>query len=335
MENKNTSISFDCISKHRSVLMGLAIIGILIFHYTEDCVNYAYNLNSLVVSYKKYVGSSGVDVFLFLSGLGLYYSYTKNPNKWDFYKKRFLRLMIPYFLVAIPSWFYKDFIYTNLGVVQFVKDVLFISFFDGGEIWFWYILFMLICYLLFPYVYDYIDSPGSKNKMGNIFVFVTVVGIMLQLYNPTFFARANIALLRFPAFFLGCFVGKASYKKKPMKMEYYLLCILALIVLPLVNTSGLFLNRYLWGAGGIAAFVLIAVGLEVLERKNVKLTIIKKIVEWFGKYSLELYLTHVAVRYIMQWNNLPTYRVRYECVLLILSILASIVLKKLTNIITR
>lgn len=335
MKNQNNAISFNCISKHRAILMGLAIISILFFHFTEDCVNNSYNLYPFITLYKNNVGSCGVDIFLFLSGLGLYYSFKKNPELNTFYKKRFLRILLPYFLVATPAWFVKDILLFDLGVKQFLKDVFFLSFFESGAIWFWYILMMGICYLIFPYVFEYIDSPGSKAKMANIFIFITVIAMLLQLYNVDFFNKINIALLRFPAFFAGCFIGKASYDNKKISIDCYVLIILSILILPLKNNSGVLLYRYILGLFGIASFILIAIILELLSSRNIKLAFLQKIIEWFGNYSLELYLTHVALRAIMAWVNLPTYRVRYELLLIALSILFSIVVKRLTNFIVK
>lgn len=330
---KKEKISFACISKYRTFLMGLAILSILVFHYTEDCVNNSHNLNTLIVNYKNYIGSGGVDVFLFLSGFGLYYSFKKKPDKKFFWKKRFWKILVPYFLVAIPAWGIKDILIFKLGFKQFIKDVLFISFFEDGNIWFWYILMIVVCYLIFPYIFEFIDGENSNNKMINIFVFITVIAIMLQLYNADFFNKINIALLRFPAFFAGCFIGKASYKSKAITIEMYILLILSFFLLLLKNTSGILLVRYIVGLFNIVCFILFAVLLEILSRKNIKLNGLRKIVEWFGDYSLELYLTHVAIRAIMLWLGFPTYRIRYECLLIVLSIVASVILKKMTTFI--
>ena len=129
MKDKQSTFSFQIISKYRTVLMGLAILSIIFFHYTEDCVTYEYNLRFFIRAYKQYVGSCGVDVFLFLSGLGVYYSFKKRPDKKIFYKKRFMRVLVPYFIIAIPAWSVKDMLFLRTGVLQVVKDIFFISFY--------------------------------------------------------------------------------------------------------------------------------------------------------------------------------------------------------------
>ena len=329
--NKTTNLSFSIISKYRSFLMGLSILSIIFFHYTEDCVINSYNLKPLITYYKTYIGSCGVDIFLFLSGVGLYYSFKKKPDISSFFKKRFSRILIPYALVALPAWFIKDFLIDHSGAVQFLKDFLFITFFENGSKWFWYILMISVCYIIFPYLFDYIDSGNSISKMINIFTFITVVAMIFNLYSADFFSKTNIALLRFPAFFLGCFIGKASYNNEKIPKEASIVPILAILLLPLRKTSKTLLSRYILGLFGITLFVCIAIFMELLNRKTTKTIPLQKLVEWFGKYSLELYLTHVALRDILNFINIPTYRIRHYCLLIILSLIYSIIIKFLTN----
>lgn len=329
----DNQLSFNCISKHRGVLMGLTIISILIFHFTEDCVNNDYNLFSWVVNYKTYVGSCGVDIFLFLSGFGLYYSYKKNPDRKNFYQKRLIRILIPYALVALPSWIILDTILTNAGLKQALRDFLFLSFFTDGTKWFWYILLILICYFLYPYMFEYIDNEeNDKIKMLHIFVFISMLDVLLQLYNPTLFSRIEIALTRFPAFFAGCLIGKASYQNKKIGSGTILVCILPFLLLFFKETSKSVLSRYLLGAAGIVTALFIAMTLELPAAKKLRCTLLKNVVEWFGNYSLELYLIHVAVRKIMNLKDLPTHRIRYYILMLVISIILSLIVKKLSNL---
>lgn len=316
--------------------MGLAILSILIFHFTEDCVNAGYNLIWPVVTFKKYIGSSGVDVFLFLSGLGLYYSFKKTPDQKNFYKKRLSRILIPYFIVALPSWIIYDVFIAHTGVLQVFKDVFFVSFFTENVIWFWYILLMAICYLVYPYLFAYIEQDDrDKVKMLQIFTLITLVAVLFALYNPSFYGRIEIALTRFPVFFAGALIGKASYQDKKISFGSLGVLLFSLLAILLRTTSKGLLSRYIVGIYAIAIFVLTAIVLEVFARRGLKCNFLKKILEWLGSYSLELYLTHVALRRIMLGIGLPTYRVRYYALLMAMSLALSLVVKKLTSWITK
>lgn len=334
--NKQIKLSFNVLSKYRTLLMGLTIISIIIFHYTEDCVKNSYNLKPIIVNYKTYIGSCGVDIFLFLSGLGLYYSFKKNPNIKQFFKKRFSKILIPYLIISIPAWYIKDILLLKTSWIQYFKDVLFISFFESGYKWFWYILMIMICYLIFPYIFTFIDGHRNFIKMICILIVITLLGKSLQLYYPALFKNVNIALLRFPAFFLGCFIGKKSYHNNDIPKSTLLLVVLSFLLMRYKSSMGILYSRYVLGLFGIVIITLIAVILYLI---NIKAESLKeytwfKIIEWFGTHSLELYLTHVAIRGIMLMQGFPTYRIRYECVLIVLSIISSYLLKKICNHIT-
>lgn len=70
---RNSEISL--LSKYRTQLMGLAMLLILIFHTGIDVKS----VN--VIRSIKDIGDVGVDIFLLLSGIGLYFSYSKNNDK--------------------------------------------------------------------------------------------------------------------------------------------------------------------------------------------------------------------------------------------------------------
>ena len=86
------TISASEFSKYRGVLMGIATIMILIIHSYECNVNYPDVLNGMLK--KTYIG---VDIFLFVSGLGIWYSLSKNDGFLEFYKRRILKIL-PVFL---------------------------------------------------------------------------------------------------------------------------------------------------------------------------------------------------------------------------------------------
>ena len=67
-ENECGRITCDLLSRQRTILMGLAMLSILFFHYTEDCYVNDVHFTGFIRVYKTYIGSAGVDLFLFLSG---------------------------------------------------------------------------------------------------------------------------------------------------------------------------------------------------------------------------------------------------------------------------
>lgn len=151
-------ISFADIAKYRSSLMGIAMLSVFLFHSMGDwmptmILNIAAN------------GAIGVDVFLFLSAIGLTYSITKNPCVTDFYKRRVLRIMPTYWFIMtcvylfvfiltavhiMPDNYYR--IPRNFG--EFIQAYTTIGYWiRDGLFYLWYIPAILLLYILFPFVH--------------------------------------------------------------------------------------------------------------------------------------------------------------------------------------
>lgn len=77
------SFQFETISKYRAELMGLAILGVMWGHLMNDTYQ-----PSIFAQLARLVHTPG---FLFLSGFGLYYSFSNNSDVHLFFKKRIAR----------------------------------------------------------------------------------------------------------------------------------------------------------------------------------------------------------------------------------------------------
>lgn len=92
MNTNKFTISWGDFSCYRSSMFGLSIIGIMVFQYFEH-IRSAHLLLKSEQFWDYYIGSTGVDFLLFLSGMGLFYSLTKNDDICQFYKKRLVRIL--------------------------------------------------------------------------------------------------------------------------------------------------------------------------------------------------------------------------------------------------
>ena len=320
--------TWDVISDYRGVLMGISIICIIIFHYVEDCGIYHVYKNGWVEFFRNYITSSSVDGFLFLSGFGLYYAMKKHPDISQFYKRRFTRILIPYFLIAIPALCWNDFLFDKTGVKAFFSDLSFYSFFTRGMSWFWYILLICFCYLIFPFIFRAIDkAPDEESeqmRIINLFTFFTMITFVIRLSNKELFDNTNLALLRIPFFCLGCFIGKYSYEKRSISGGTYGLMLLSLFAIQFRKGSKIIFARYSAAFLNISACILIAILFSKLKHFGKIHNCIKKFFEWFGKYSLELYLAHVTVRGVMRDYGHPTCYGRNELIMVAISIVLAL-----------
>lgn len=323
--------------------MGLQILLILIFHFTEDCKVHDVRYDGWIYFFYNYIRSSGVDGFLFLSGLGLYFSLKRQPNKKVFYQKRWTKLFIPYIIVAIPVWFWIDIITKKEGVSSFLIDFFFLSFFQDGQRLFWYVLMIAFCYLIFPYLFEVVDQVSDqvseRLRTMALCLAVIVFTVMLQLYHNDLYQNISIALTRFPVFFVGIAIGKSTYEKRNMSVytPFVMLGISLLLLGPLEFYNKTIFGMFIRGALNISICLVFVVILSLIDEKKdwfkIK-SIIKlftSVLEWFGKYTFELYLVHISIRRIMNTAGFKTYRLSYECLMIILSVIISIILNKFVS----
>ena len=104
-------LNLGYLSKYRQELYGLSIISIIIFHYFETLIDSGIDGFPYYFSkgYVYIIGSIGVDIFLFLSGIGIYQSCKHNEKKLKkYYQHRFSKVIIPYTIIGLLFWVIKD-----------------------------------------------------------------------------------------------------------------------------------------------------------------------------------------------------------------------------------
>ena len=136
-----------------TAMKGVAILLVMVSHVGND----AFRLKFLIP-----LGAIAVAVFLVLSGYGLMESYTKNGLS-SFWKKRFLRVLLPYFLwMAI----YSAFMLFN-GIDLHLEDFRY-----------WFVEYILLWYGIFYFVLRF----AFKYRW---FLFI-VIAFFLFLFLPNF-----------------------------------------------------------------------------------------------------------------------------------------------------
>ena len=165
----------------RMELMGFAIILIMLFHLG-------------VLPF----GECGVDIFLFLSGFSMYHSLSRNDNIVKFYRKRLLRILPAYLIIAIPFFFLKT--YT---IEEFLLKITNLCIVFQGEMggW-WFITMILLCYLLAPLMYRVLKKMDVG---GQVFMFCLLLLVCIVAGEKL--ENIRIFMVRIPAFFLGMCLG--------------------------------------------------------------------------------------------------------------------------------
>ena len=299
------------LSDVRGELFGFSIITIILFHYFEDVESAGFGsaASALTKIYNLALGSSGVEIFLFLSGMGLFYSLSGDPRLRVFYRKRLTRILPAYLVLGGAGWLILDILLRKTGWLRFLLDFSTVSFWTEGERLVWYISLILVLYLLFPLLYRMVALPNGR--LAGALTAVLAAAVMagcLALYFCAFavYDRIEIALWRVVPFILGAWYGRKARSGQRFTAEAVVLCSMGVagILLTAVTKwrpdflQGLFSLRigtlfYPFAVLFIAAAVLTKCGGS-------------RFLRYVGAISLELYLSHVIVRAVMKQVGLKT-----------------------------
>ena len=289
------SLDFSFISKYRSEIMGFAALWIVFHHFQNNMVF----PDSMTVFRKiSNYGNSGVEIFLFVSGLGLYFSFQKSRKIGPFYKKRIRRILIPYLLICVPFYLWSS---LTTGT-NFVLDVTQLSFPLSKMITTWYIPAITVFYLAFPLIYFLQNDLFPKNR-----TFVTVLmcslyaGLLLIVkhFLPTFYFNTEIALTRAVIFMIGCYFGKAVFDKNPLSHSVILSSFVFLFFYCVAFRETVSLSDY-WIRMSYIPFAMSVIFILtfIFAEIDGRCKFVLKFFRFFGDRSLELYLTHILVNNI-------------------------------------
>lgn len=319
-------ISLDSISRNRSALMGIAIIWVFLFHVG--------GLGLPIVDNVLLKGYLGVDIFFFLSGWGVCFSLTRSNNIKDFYKRRLIRI-IPSWYIILTLMFVLHFVlklqyphniidlilyYTGIGYyVQplFSEPSIFIRYYE------WYIPTLLVFYLFAPLIY-------KLSLKSNIYILVISVICVFVINYYCFSKVYSLSYGRIPVYILGFIACKLNVINKDTPL------------------------RRLW-VGGLIALILILLSyydiiicsiefLVVLLLMPLFLSIISSFINVFkfyrglsfiGSISLELYLLHIYNRFLKVTEMIINQRLFAILVTLIALIGISLVINRLSSIISK
>lgn len=283
--------------QYRSVWMGVAIIFIVFFHSEMT-------FDNIIVETIREFGYGGVDIFLFASGIGCYYSLQKDSDIARFMKRRFLRIM-PVYLVFMVIWLAYQRLLFEMPISSMLGNLFCVQNFTlKGNEFNWYVSAMWLMYLLAPFF----ASLASKLKTWRACLAVMAILLLFTVsfwYSYTFI----ISIARIPIFFLGVFVAKKALDgftiHRAQGIALTIVSVLGILLLLLLSRQS---PDRLWLMGGLwYPFLLIVPGLcYLLSLLSSRLEASKAgrlVVRCFtaiGKCSFEIYLVHIFVFDIFQ-----------------------------------
>ena len=288
----------DNVSKYRPQIMGFAAIWIFIFHVRNDVTvfNSVPVLRDIDVFFVN-IGFNGVDIFLLLSGWGLYHAINKH-NLLLFFKRRYRRLILPFVVACVATA-----ILNHWSIVRFIKAVTCWTFLakDVHEPK-WFVPAIAIIYLFFPLYHKLFE------KFTNKYVFTgaaMAVWLVLSFILPLITGRSDIyvAFGRIPVFLIGVLIGWFTYSKKKITKEWivWLVLIPMLIVGFQAELYVAFKKVVLINPGISNALPGLLIGIPMCFIAGQvfallgKATFIQKAYGFMGKITLEFYVVQEIV----------------------------------------
>lgn len=288
----NIQYNWSLVSKYRGELMGLGILGVMLGHFLE------WNSYQGVVSYifKPFVGLVFTEGFLLLSGLGLYYSFKKNDNLKVFYKKRVNRLLIPFFIMALPFYVLQGILYHET-LCDFLLNITSLHFWFKGNDGMWYISVSILLYLLFPLIFKVTFKHNCSRFFRwsvILFLFYAIAVIIYYLF-PDYYLLTGIGLSQMPMFIVGIMIGFLSFNNTILQRPFLFFILLGLLSL-LTNIQDGVIGDF--GNGVLRCFcILLLCPIFSWLEHHFKMVFkwMKQIFQWFGNYTLELYILHIFI----------------------------------------
>ena len=316
-------------SLHRTELMGLSIIGVLIAHI----INIGDYYPCLIVNTLLFISVSlFTRCFLLLSGLGLYMSYSNSRNLKDFYSKRVNRLLIPYILMSLPFFLCMDILYNN-NILDFILHISTFSFWISGNFFgMWYIAITLALYLLYPIFHNFLFSKKKYTFCRLciiVFIIIIVRGIML-FFCADYYSKISIGYEKLSFFFVGMYIMFLIDNGICLKWYKVLSIVFITIVLNILTKNIPFIIPE-YTLFKILFNIVIAILIVSFMSKFSIFKLIIDVIKWFGIYSLELYILHMLLFYIFDIYLFVHVSSRY---LIIISVIIAIIIAKPVNLFT-
>ena len=206
-------IDFSDLSRYRGELMGIATLMVVMFHIGVQRTSPFFGLHR--------IGNSGVDIFMLVSGIGMWYSWTKstNPSTMQFFKRRYARIYPVWIIVAL-AFYGMDYLTVrqrSTSLVDLAGDVLLNwGYWLNADYSFWYIPAIMMLYIFTPaYLRLIIRHPVYRWLP----VLAMVWSCVVQWVPPVHGAVGHVEAFwsRIPIFLLGINLGQAVKENRTIE----------------------------------------------------------------------------------------------------------------------
>lgn len=279
--NHNKIVKY--ITNYRQALMGVSILAIILYHAYVWIAPQELNLLKTFT-----YGYTGVDIFMFLSGFGLCYSYSKNSIT-VFYYRRLKRIfpltILSGLIVSLFAYRYEDSV-TYWDVFCNISTLYYFGL--GGTYWNWFIPGIFILYTSFPLLF-YLSK-----KAGLLFLIITNITIVFIIGVYQIDWRYTCLICRLPIYVTGILFYLDQRNGEEL-VYLFMINVFSFIISCSFNLSEYFVT---------ATFCpLLLITFYYLK----DLTLTNPIFRKMGEYTLEIFLGNSITYYVLhvyiRYNN--------------------------------
>jgi peptidoglycan/LPS O-acetylase OafA/YrhL len=281
---------------------GFAILAIVVFHY---CQSYTSGIFSQAIL----AAGAGVHLFFILSGFGLGLS-SQVRSPLQFYKKRFLKILIPYYLVVLAIFAINLVvpIYTDEGLYALGGHLFLYKMFDERIMTsfgyhFWFVSTIVQFYIFFPVI------SYAKQRIGTGKIFL-ILSFSLSLFYWFFVSLnglhdqrifANFFLQYLWEFSLGIALANLYLTQgikfwEQKKTVWLIVSLLSFSIMATLSLKGGSIGKTVNDLFASLGFLALSAFAYALCQR--RLRPLNKIMVYIGKISYELYLVHGMAWYL-------------------------------------
>lgn len=273
--------NLNILSQYRAELMGIATLMIIICHLPAQDV-------SMPTVMVRIIGSGGIgcDIFLFLSGMGMWYSITSVKNgkisviKW--YLKRYVRIIVPYLIIVIPICILDG----NRISAILIRATGFDFFVYRLALWF--VSCILLLYVLTPFVDRLLTS--SRRWLWVSLMTVLCIAFAYVDFGNGMIQNWQFVISRFPSYFMGYLLAKDIKDCKRISSFWIIIAPLLLYTVLYVMNHKFGCNFSLFWLQGIPIMTIAVLILSKIDSCKFNSALV-----FLGTISLESYATNVLV----------------------------------------
>lgn len=274
------------------------------------------------------IGFIGVDIFLYLSGIGLVFSIEKSHSYKVFFKNRSKLLIrfLPFcfFFILLNELFFKSFNYSFcdylalITTIGFWKETVFLE---------WYTPSIIFLYCLFPILYHII-----KNYNENILLLLSIIAaVIITLYNYDYQPKYML-YSRFPIFISGIIIGKKIYFKEKSDRSIFLLLLSGIAMCFLFHYYN-HNNIFFFLRNSMFTPLLLILIISILKKTDIH---VLKFLYFCGKMSYEIFLGHMVLFIFKIYRIIPIpyiwiVSIITACLFYYLNIIIKLIIDKITT----